>query len=112
MRCNKQRKGLVGGLVPIFCKVHGSLGKEILAVCDKELCGKTLKSEDLEFVVSEGFYKDKELEESELKKMLREFDNVNLVGNKAVGIALEEKLASEENVVEIAGVKHVQMFKI
>jgi hypothetical protein len=37
---------------------------------------------------------------------------VNLVGNKAVGIALAENLVSEESVMEIAGVKHVQIFKI
>ena len=112
MRCNKQRKGLVGGLIPIFFKVHGTLGREVLAVCDKEVCGKVLKAGEIEFFASESFYKGEELKEAELKEMLHEFDNVNLVGNKAVGIALQEKLISDENVVEIAGVKHVQIFKI
>lgn len=63
-------------------------------------------------MVSEGFYKERELEEAKLKKMLHEFENINLVGNKAVGIAVEEKAVLPESVVEITGVKHVQIFKI
>lgn len=92
--------------------MHGSLGKEVLAVCDKELCGKTLNRPNAQFVVSESFYKGSEISVKDLKARLREFENINLVGNKAVAVALEEKLVSGENVVEIAGVKHVQIFKI
>ena len=92
--------------------MHGSLGNEILAVCDKELCGKTLNGSNAQFVVSESFYKGSEISVKGLKAKLREFENINLVGNRAVAVALEEKLVAEENVVEIAGVKHVQVFKI
>ncbi len=83
-----------------------------MAVCDKELCGKTLRAEKIEFRVSEKFYKERELAESEFKKILHEFDNINLVGNKTVGIALEEKAVLPESIIEIAGVKHVQIFKM
>lgn len=93
-------------------KIHTMGAKEVLAVCDKELCGKTLKGSKIELKVSEKFYKGNPLTEQELKTKLQAFENINLVGNKAVGIAVEEKLATEDQVIEIAGVKHVQIFKI
>ncbi|MBN2067337.1 MAG: DUF424 family protein [Candidatus Diapherotrites archaeon] len=74
--------------------------------------GKQLKQGKIHFNVSERFYKEKQVSETGLKKLLQEFDNINLVGNKAVEIAVGEKIASEKNVVEIGGVKHLQIFKI
>ena len=99
-------------MVPILFKVHCSEGKEVLAVCDKELCSKTLKGTKTEFHVSEHFYKGNKISVAGLKKKLHEFDNINIVGNKAVAIAIEENVASEESIIEIAGIKHVQIFKI
>ncbi len=96
----------------MFHKIHSMQGKEVLAVCDKEIAGKRLQHDELEFNVSERFFKEKELSEKQLRQLLHEFDNINLVGNKAVAIAIDEKIASKESVIEISGVKHVQIFKI
>ncbi len=65
-----------------------------------------------DFVVSKGFYGGEELSEEEFKLRLHEFENINIVGNRAVAIALQEGVVSEENVIDISGVKHVQIFKI
>jgi len=83
-----------------------------LAVADKECIGKTLKHGKIEFEVKESFYKGTELGENELKQLLREHDNINLVGKKAVGVALSENLISEASIIRISGVPHVQIFKI
>ncbi|MFA4854982.1 MAG: DUF424 family protein [archaeon] len=99
-------------LVQILCKVHGFGQSEVLAVCDKELCGKTLKGPLADFAVSKWFYGGEGLSEKELRARLREFENINIVGNKAVSIALAEGVVSEENVIDLSGVKHVQIFKI
>ena len=96
----------------ILAKVHGNGSNSVLAVCDKELCGKTLKSGRADFVVSKGFYEGKEISEKRLKTMLHEFENINIVGNKAVQLAMEEGIACKENVIEIGKIKHVQIFKI
>ncbi len=84
----------------------------VLAVCDKELCGKTFKGKETEFVVSKDFYKGEPVSIKELQGKLHEFESINIVGNKAVQVALEEGIVSDENVIEIAKVKHVQIFKI
>ena len=65
-----------------------------------------------DFAVSRGFYGGEPLSEKELRERLHEFENINLVGNKAVAIAVAEGIVSEENVIDISGVKHVQIFKI
>lgn len=99
-------------MVQILFKIHTMGAKEVLAVCDQEVCGKTLRGNKVELNVIESFYKGKKITEQELKTKLHAFENINIVGNKAVGIAIGEKLASEDNVIEVAGVKHVQIFKI
>lgn len=96
----------------IFVKSHGSGANSILAACDKELCGKTLKCEKIEFFVSEKFYNGEEISLEKLKEMLHDFENINLVGNRAVQAAIEEGLAAEESVIKIGKIKHVQIFKI
>ncbi|MDP2973980.1 MAG: DUF424 family protein [Candidatus Diapherotrites archaeon] len=96
----------------LFHKIHSMQGKQVLAVCDKQVVGKQLRQGEIEFNVSEHFFKEKEISEKELRELLHEFDNINLVGNKAVAIAIDEKIASKESVIEIQGVKHVQIFKI
>ncbi len=83
-----------------------------MAVCDKELCGKTLKGPEAEFIVSKGFYDGESVSVKELRSKLHEFGSINIVGNKAVQIVLDEKIVSDENVIEIAKIKHVQIFKI
>ncbi|HLD58080.1 MAG TPA: DUF424 family protein [archaeon] len=95
----------------IFHKIHSSGTNFVLAVCDRELLGKTLKRGELEFKVSESFYGNKGITEAKLKKLLHEFGNINLVGKKSVGIALKERLLSEKNIIDISGVPHAQIFQ-
>ena len=96
----------------IYFKVHESQNRKVLAVCDKELVGKILEENHFHFDIKESFYKGKEITSDELKKMIHEFDSINLVGEKAVGVAISEKIASEKNVIIIKNIPHVQIFTI
>jgi hypothetical protein len=84
----------------------------VLAAADKELIGKTLSGNGIKFEVSEQFYKGEEITAKELAKMLHEFGNINLVGEKVVAVALGEKLAGESQILEIEGVKHLQIIAL
>ena len=84
----------------------------MLAAADKELIGKTLSGNGIKFEVSEQFYKGEEITAKELAKMLHEFGNINLVGEKVVAVALGEKLAGESQILEIEGVKHLQIIAL
>ena len=96
----------------IYSKEHKTVQGNVFAVCDKDIAGKTLKEGAMELFVSEKFYKEKEISEKELRKKLKTFDNINLVGNNAVKIAVEEKIVDEKSVLCIQGVAHAQIFRI
>ena len=99
-------------MIDIFYKIHKTTGGEVLAACDKELLGKTLRDGSTEFFVSEKFYKEKETSEKELREKLKSFDNINLIGNKVVRIAIQEKLVEEKSVLYIKGIAHAQIFRV
>lgn len=96
----------------IYFKVHESQNRKVLAVCDKELIGKVLEENHYHFEVKESFYKGEEITSDELKKMIREFDNINLVGEKSIEVAISEKITSKKNVIRIKNIPHVQIFTI
>jgi hypothetical protein len=99
--------------MPRICyKIHSIQGREVLAACDEQLVGKVLKEGELEFKVSEAFYHESKVSAEELKEMLIEHQNINLVGECAVRAAIEIGLASEECVKRINNVPHLQIYII
>lgn len=96
----------------MYHKLHSAEGQTILACCDKELIGKTLKRGNIAFTVKEGFYKGLETSEQELKKLLREADSINLLGEKAVGIAIGEGFIKKEEIIMFGSIPHAIIFKI
>ncbi len=96
----------------ILLKIHGSESREVLAACDKEILGKTLEDEKICFEVTESFYAGKTAERKELAKALKEHANINLVGEKVVRIAVEEGIIEEGRAKMIAGIPHVQIYRL
>lgn len=96
----------------MYAKIHQQGNKSVLAVCDKDLLGKSLKSGKIKFKVSESFYGGRKVKEKKLRKLLEENNNINLIGEKCVKIALEEKLINENSIIKIENVPHAQIFKI
>ncbi|MCX6799354.1 MAG: DUF424 family protein [Candidatus Diapherotrites archaeon] len=92
--------------------MHSFGNNSVLAMCDKEVRGKALSKGDVTILVSEKFYGTEEISELEARRLLHEFENINLMGNKVVQIALEEKVLSPESAINISGVRHAQIFKI
>ena len=96
----------------ILFKVHESQGKSVLAACDKNILGKKIEEGKICFEVKESFYKGKEAGKKELAELLKNYSNINLVGEKTVAVAIEEKVTEEKNILMIQGVPHVQIFRI
>ncbi|MBU2100812.1 DUF424 family protein [Candidatus Micrarchaeota archaeon] len=91
--------------------MHLIQNQKILAVCDKELIGKILDKET-EFKARKEFYGEKEIKKEKLRKLFRETDSVNLLGEKSVSVALKEKIAGKENIIRINNVPHIQVYFI
>ncbi len=90
----------------ILVKVHES----VVAMCDDDLVGKRFEEGKRVLDVSERFYKGEELDMEEVKRILREGSNLNLVGKEIINVALKEKVINEEDVVYIEGVPHAQVY--
>ncbi|MCX8190234.1 MAG: DUF424 family protein [Candidatus Diapherotrites archaeon] len=96
----------------MYCKIHKSVSGSVLAVCDNELIGKTFESSGLHFHVSEAFYKGFEISPKKLAELLESHTNINIVGEKAVRVALQKGLITERNIVKIGNIPHVQIYKL
>lgn len=92
----------------MYVKIHES-GSKVLAVCDKELIGKKFEENDLCLDVSERFYKGEEVSDEKALNLIKEYDNVNIVGKKSVNLALKNNLINKENIIKIKGVPHAQI---
>ena len=93
----------------MFVKIHRNERDTILAACDEHLVGKTFREEGKRLDVSEIFYKGESIGRDAFIDRMKNVSIMNLVGDEVIAIAIEEGYASEENVIVIDGVKHVQV---
>ena len=95
----------------VFVKKYCS-GKDILvAVCDKELIGKTLRDGKIKLEVKKEFYGDRLTTPEEAAKALSEANTGSIVGKKSVKIAIERNLVDPSAVIHIAGIPHVNIIR-
>ncbi|HIH70020.1 DUF424 domain-containing protein [Methermicoccus shengliensis] len=88
-------------------------GKTVLvAACDEELVGRTLRQGKLKLHVSEQFYVGERVEEAAMIEEIRRADISNLVGEHVVGCAIRAGEVLEENVLYIEGVPHAQIVRL
>ncbi|MDP4012625.1 MAG: DUF424 family protein [Candidatus Nanoarchaeia archaeon] len=93
----------------MYIKIHETPEqRNIIALCDKALIGKTLTQGEIELKVSEKFYKGEELNEDKLSLILKGAINLNVLGEKAIAFALKCGVISENNIIKIQGVPHAQ----
>ena len=92
----------------MYVKIHRSADSEVVAVCDKELIGKELNSGELFLKVSETFYKGKLKDKKEVKIILKEAKNLNLVGKESVGLGVELGLIDKENIIMFKNIPYAQ----
>lgn len=91
----------------MYIKIHDAgNGRTVVALCDKELIGKILSEGNIELNVSEKFYKGEELPEDEVAEILKNANNVNILGKKSIAFAIKLGIISQENVITIQGVPH------
>jgi len=82
--------------------------RDVVAICDSDLIGKTFEQGNAQLEVKESFFKGKEVSKEELIKILNDLSQedatFNIVGEESVSIALEEGVISEESIKRIQDV--------
>ncbi|MEM4780150.1 MAG: DUF424 family protein [Halalkalicoccus sp.] len=84
----------------------------LVSVCDRDVLGETFENGEISLTVTEEFYGGEKAEESEVAATLARASVGNLVGERAVGLAIEEGLVDEANVLEIDGTLHAQFLRM
>ncbi|MCL4391470.1 MAG: DUF424 family protein [Candidatus Parvarchaeota archaeon] len=94
-------------------KIHGKdTPREVIAVCDDYLVGKVLedKNREIEFTVSSDFYGNEKFEWTDISQIVGNGRNLNLLGNEIVEQSIKAGVIDPENVIEISGIKHAQLY--
>ena len=87
-------------------------GCVLLAMCDADLLGKTLKQGKIVFHIREEFYKGSLMRLEEAVGLIRQSTIVNMVGQRIVRKAVEEGWIHPDAILEIEGVPHAQVVKV
>ncbi len=89
------------------------IGRNVmLAICDCELLGKTLRQGKIVFHVKDEFYNGGKLAVDEAVRMIENSTIVNMVGKNCVEKAIEKGYVHPEAVLQIEGIPHAQIVKL
>lgn len=84
----------------------------LLAICDSELLGLTLREGKIVFHVKEDFYNGGKTSVEEAVDMIENSTVVNLIGKNCVEKAISKGYVHPEAVLLINGIPHAQIVKI
>ncbi len=96
----------------MYIKIYKNGEHVLVAACDKEVLGKTLKHGNTVVEISRAFYEGEYVSEEELKKALEEATTANLFGEKTIKLGIKCGLIDPDSVIIIDGVPHAQIFRI
>ena len=84
----------------------------LLAICDSELLGRTLREGKIVFQIKDEFYNGGKVNVEEAVGMIENSTIVNLVGKNCVETAISKGYVHPEAVLKIEGVPHAQIVKL
>ena len=97
----------------MFLKVHHSPGTgDIVAVCDRDLLNTTLRHGELSLRVSEWFYGTCPASEEVVAEALKKAGNINLIGKRAVRLAIDLGLVTQAGCIMIGEIPHAQVYSL
>ena len=84
----------------------------MLNICDTELLGKTLNNDNFTLKISEEYYAQKVVEKEEAKVLLKNSNNINMVGKEIISLSVDMGIGTQDGVKEIDGVPFLIVFKM
>jgi len=97
----------------MYLKVHRAPdGSTVVAVCDRELLDRRLRHGDIELHVSEFFYGNTPADDGDVARAIRDGDNINLIGERAVAVAAGLGLVERSGCMIIEGIPHAQIVRV
>jgi hypothetical protein len=97
----------------MFLKIHRSpQTRDIVAVCDGELINTIISDGDVKVHITEAFYGARRASEDEVREALKNAVNANIMGERAVAIAIELGLVSRAGCIMMGSVPHALIFRL
>jgi uncharacterized protein len=97
----------------MFLKIHHSPGMpDVVAVCDRELLNTTISDEKLTVRVHDSFYGTTTVSEEEVRSTLENAGNINLMGERAVNVAISLGILTRSECIMIGNVPHAQIYQV
>lgn len=84
----------------------------LVAVCDRDVLGETFAEGEVSLTVNEEFYGGDPADEKDVVSSLARADVANIVGVRAVELAVREGFVDEANVLEVEGTRHAQLLRL
>ncbi len=84
----------------------------VLAICDCDLLGRTLRDGKIVFHVKNDFYNGGKVSVEEAIGMIENSTIVNLVGKNCVEEAISKGHVHPEAILKISGIPHAQIVKL
>jgi hypothetical protein len=84
----------------------------LVSVCDVDCLGETFVDDPVSLEVTEEFYGGEEaieVDDAAVIDGLTRADVANIVGERAVSVAIEAGIVDEERVLEVEGTLHAQL---
>ena len=81
----------------------------LVSVCDADVLGERFENGDVSLTVTPEFYDGDEADPDAVVTSLARCTVANLVGTRAVALAIEHGFIDEENVLDLDGTRHAQL---
>ncbi len=96
----------------MYLKIYKKRENVLVAACDKEVLGKTLKQGNTVVEINRAFYEGEYVSDEELQNALQKATTANLFGEKTIKCAVKCGFIDPDSVIMIDGVPHAQIFRI
>lgn len=84
----------------------------LVSVCDADVLGETFEEGAISLTVTEEFYAGESADAEGVVESLRRADVANIVGTRAVEVAVEAGVVEEANVLEVGATRHAQLLRM
>ena len=92
----------------MIVKTHETKNGVIVAVVDKEILGQKFEEGELQLDLASKYYQGEDKLPEEIGDLMRNAYGVNIAGEKAIKMAIEEGIIDENMVKKIAGIPYYQ----
>lgn len=96
----------------MYVKTYKTAKNFMVAACDKELIGRTLKNEKCQITVNASFYRGEEADSDLLADLLMQATTANLIGKKAVDCAVSCEIVNPDAVIYFEEIPHALYFTV